>query len=114
MLVSCVYVCKSLTNFIYVDYVGNKAIVKFNGDCLKQEKTTFDHGKIVNIYIFYEIERSVNISSHPALENCLFGEVKLTKHIDVDLYKYFVYVIAFDREGFFSIGDEIGRYVIIF
>ena len=38
-----------------VNYVGTKARVKFNGDCLKQEKITFDHGKIVNIYIVYEI-----------------------------------------------------------
>ena len=38
-----------------VNYVGTKARVKFNGDCLKQEKFTFNHGKIVNIYIVYEI-----------------------------------------------------------
>ena len=53
-----------------VNYVGTKARVKFNEDCLRQEKITFDHGKIVNIYIVYEIE-SVNISSYPTLGNCL-------------------------------------------
>ena len=37
------------------NYVGTKATVKFNRNCLKQEKTLFDHGKIVNIYIVYEI-----------------------------------------------------------
>ena len=97
------------------DYVGTKAKVKFSGDCLKQEKITFNHGKIVNIYIVYEIERSVNISSYPTLENCLFGAVKLTKHIDVDQYEYFGYGIGFDRKGFFSHpsgGD--GKNVIIF
>ena len=31
------------------DYVGTKARVKFNGDCLKQEKFTFNHVIIVNI-----------------------------------------------------------------
>ena len=46
-----------------VDYVGTKTRVKFNGDCLKQEKITFNHGKIVNIYTVYEIERSVNVNS---------------------------------------------------
>ena len=71
-----------------VNYVGTKARAKFNGDCLKQEKIRLNHGKIVNINIIYEIERSVNISSYPTLENCLFGAVKLTKHVDVDLYKY--------------------------
>ena len=50
-----------------LDYVGNKIRIKFNGDCLKQQKITFNHGKIVNIYNFYEIERSVNISSYPTL-----------------------------------------------
>ena len=93
-----------------LDYVGIKTIVKVNGDCSKQDKITFDHGKIVNIYIVYEIERSVNISSYPTLGNCLFGAVKLTKHFDVDLYKY----CGYSRKEFFSVGDEVGRNVINF
>ena len=97
-----------------VDYVGTKGRVKFNGGCLKQDKISFDHGKIVNIYIVYETERSVNISSYPTLENCLFGAVKLTKHVDVDQYKYSGYSIGFSRKGSYSIGIEIGRNVIIF
>ena len=60
-----------------VDYVGTKAKVKFNGDCLEQEKITFNHGKIVNIYIFYEINDYRYISSYPTFENCFFGAVKL-------------------------------------
>ena len=91
-----------------------KARVRLSGDCLKQEKITFNHGKIVNIYIVYEIERSVDISSYPTLENCLLGAVELTKHVDVDLYKYSKYGIWFDRKGSFSIGNEVGRNVIIF
>ena len=55
-----------------------------------------------------------NIGSYATLENCLFGPVKLTKHVDIDLYKYSGYGIGFDRKGFFSIGDEVGRNVIIF
>ena len=97
-----------------LDYAGTTARVRFNGDCLKQEKITFNHGKTVNIYIVYEIERSVNISSYPTLENCLFGAVKLAKHVDVDLCKYSGYGIGFDRKGFYSVGDEVGRNVIIF
>ena len=95
-----------------VDYVGTKARVKFNGNCLKQEKITFNHGKIVNIYIFYEINDYRNISSHPTLENCFFGAVKLTKH--VGLYKYSGYGIRFDRKGYYSIGNDISGNVIIF
>ena len=80
--------------------------MKFNRDCLKKDKISFDHGKIINIYIIYEIQRSVNISSYPTLDNCLFGAVKLTKHNnDIDLYKYSEYGIGFDRKGSYSIGD---------
>ena len=57
--------------------------------------------KIVNIYIVNEIDDYRNISSYPTLENCLFGAVKLTKHIDVNLYKYSGYGIGFDRKGSF-------------
>ena len=45
-------------------YLGTKASVRFSRDCLKQEKITFNHGKIVNIYIVYEIEKSENTSSY--------------------------------------------------
>ena len=83
-----------------LDFVATKARVKFSEDCLKQEKITLNHGKIVNIYTVYEIEKSVTISSYPTLENYLFGTVKLTKHIDVDQYKYSGYGIGFDRMKF--------------
>ena len=80
-----------------------------------KKKITFNYGKIVNIYSVNEIEKIVNISSYPTIENCLFCAVKLTKHNnDVDLYKYSRYGIGFDRKGFFSIGNKIGRNVIIF
>ena len=48
---------KKLIN-LYLDFVGTEARVKFNGDCFKQEKITFNHGKIVNIYILYQIEKN--------------------------------------------------------
>ena len=32
-----------------LDYVGTETRVKSNGDCLKQEEITFNHGKMVNI-----------------------------------------------------------------
>ena len=40
-----------------LDYIANKIRVKFSGDCLQQERLTFNHGKIGNIYIVYEIEK---------------------------------------------------------
>ena len=39
-----------------INYVGNKIRVKFTGMCLKQSnKLTYTYGKIVNIYIVYEL-----------------------------------------------------------
>ena len=77
--------------------------IKFNKGCLKQGKISLNHGKVVNIYTVYEIDRSVNISSYPMLENSLLGAVKLTKHVDTDLYKDSGYGIGLDRKGFFSL-----------
>ena len=48
------------------------------------------------------------------LENCFFGAVKLTKHLDIYHYKYSEYGIVFDRKYFFSLGNKISRNVIIF
>ena len=95
-------------------YVDHKIRVKFWEDCLKQGKITINHEKIVNIYIVYEIDDYHPTTSYPTLENCLFGAVKLTKHVDVDQYKYSGYGIGFDRKGSYSVGNEIGRNVIIF
>ena len=75
---------------------GTKSRVKFNGSCLKQDKAMYSHRTIVNIYIVYEISKNYN-SSYPTLENCLFGAVSLTKHVDIDQYKYSGYGIGFGR-----------------
>ena len=66
---------------------GNKTRVEFNGSYPKQNKVIYTHGKIVNIYIVYEINKNYNISSYPTLGNCLFGAVSFTKHTDIDQYK---------------------------
>ena len=52
--------------------------LKFNGGCLEQDQITFNHGKIVSIYIVYELDSTPNDRSI-TLENCLFGTVKLIK-----------------------------------
>ena len=43
---------RSITQNLY--YYGIKTRVEFNGSCLKQDSVTFNHGKLVNIYIVYE------------------------------------------------------------
>ena len=42
-------------------YYGTKTRVKFTGRCLKQSKISYNHGKVVNINIVYELGTS---SSH--------------------------------------------------
>ena len=44
----------------------------------------------------------------------MFGAVSLTKHVDIDHYKYSGYSIGFDRKGEFSFGNGFGRNCIIF
>ena len=38
----------------------------------------------------------------------------MTENNDIDKYGCFGYDIGFDRKGFFSIGNDVGRNVIIF
>ena len=75
-------------------YLGNKIRVEFKGSCLKQDKITYTHGKIVNSYIVYEISKNFKISSYSTLEHYLFGAVSLTKSADIGKYKYSGYGIG--------------------
>ena len=93
-----------------LDYYDTKTRVEFNGRCLKQDTVTFNHLKVVNIYIVYEISKSINIGDYSTLENCLFGAVALTTNVDIDRYKYFGYGIGFDRHvNFLFPGTGLGR-----
>ena len=40
-----------------LNYFDAKIKVKFSRSCLKQDESTYTHGKIVNIYIVYEINK---------------------------------------------------------
>ena len=74
-----------------LSHYGTKTRVEFDGSCLKQEKVTFNHGKVVNIYIVYEITKIAivgNYDNHPTLQDELFGAVKLKKYADIDKYGY--------------------------
>ena len=82
-----------------LSHYNTKARVKFSGSCLKQDKAAYNHGTIINIYIVYEISKIYNISSYLALANCFFGAVILTKHIDIDQYKYSGHGIGYDKKG---------------
>ena len=82
---------------------------------MKQDSVTFNYKKVVNIYIIYEISKSINISNYLTLENCLFGVVRLNGNADIDTYGYSGCGIGFDKHGRFSLtGTGLGRNVIIF
>ena len=98
-----------------LSYYGTKIRVEFNGSCLKQDKVPYNHGKIVNIYIVYEIRKNYSISNYPTLGSCLFGAVSVTKNADIGKYEHSGYGIGFDRYGEFSFGTRrFGRNCIIF
>ena len=69
-------------------YDDLKVRVKVTGSCLKQRKLTYTHKTIVNVYIVNELGASTSNDNDPALKNCLFGAVTLTKNADIDKYKY--------------------------
>ena len=91
-----------------VCYYGTKTRVKFTGSCLKQPKISYTHGKVVNIYIVYELGASSSHDNDPTLKNCLFGAVTLTNNADIDKYGYSGYGIEFDRKSGFSFPGGVG------
>ena len=84
-----------------LNYYGTKTRVIFTGGCLKQSKISYNQGKVVNIYIVYELGASSFHFDDPTLKNCLFGAVTLTKNADIDKYGYSGYGIGFDKEEVF-------------
>ena len=92
-----------------------KIKAQFTGNCLKQPKFTFNHKKVVNIYIVYELGTSSSNVNDPTIKNCLFGAVTLTKNADIEKYKYSGYGIGFNRRSSFSFtGGGFGQNVLIF
>ena len=86
----------------------------FHGSCLKQDKVTYKHRTVVNIYIVYELSSTLN-SFDPTLENYLFGAVKITKNTDIDKSRFSGYGIGFDSKGIFVFPNgECACIVILF
>ena len=91
--------------------------VRFEGFYFKQMRLLRpNNDNIVNIYIVYLIDPISNsINSDYAVQNGLFGGVKITKNAtDTSKHKYEGYGICFDESGMFSMGNiNNGRYDII-
>ena len=94
---------------------NNRLGVTFNGNYMKQNKLGYAHGKIVNLYIVYELKNRKVDSPDFTFQNGLFGAVKITKIVNSSHYKYEGYGICFDGESSFSFGNRIdAKNVIIF
>ena len=55
-----------------LSYYGTKIRVKFTGDCLKQPKITYTHGKVMNIYFIYELGASSSNNSDPTIKKIVY------------------------------------------
>ena len=99
----------------FLSYYGTKTRVEFNGSSWKQDKITYTHGKIVNLYIAYEsVPGYSGDNNYPTLQNALFGAVKLTKNAGIDKYGDTGYGIGFDRRSrFLHPNDGYGQNAII-
>ena len=98
-----------------LSYYSTKIRVKFTGSCLKQDKVTYTHEKIANIYIVLKLGASSSHISDSTIKNCLFGVVTLTKNADIEKYGYSGYGIGFDRRSSFSFpSGGFGQNVLIF
>ena len=51
-----------------LSYYGTRTRVKFSGGCWKQSKISYTHGKVVNIYIVYELGASSSHNNGPTLK----------------------------------------------
>ena len=89
--------------------------MQFTRSCLKQSDHIFTHHKIVNIYFVYELAASSSHTNDPALKNCLFGAVTLSKNADIEKYKYSGYGTGFERRSSFSfLSGGFGQNVLIY
>ena len=82
---------------------------------LKQSQISYTHGKVVNVYILYELGASRAHNDDPTLKYCLFSAVALTKNADIDKYTYSGYRIGLDRRSSFSFpGTRFCQNVLLF
>ena len=59
---------------------------------------------MVNLSIVYELDTwSQDLNAEISLQDCLFGNTKITKNANPDKYSYSVYGNGFDSRSVFSI-----------
>ena len=97
-----------------INFNDIKTEVKLYGNCLTQDRLTFTHKKVVNIYNVYQIILWPYIlDTDFALGNSLFGAIKFIKNADPDKCKYSGYGIGIDEcRHLLSNGSGVGKNVI--
>ena len=80
-----------------------KRYFPFKVDCLIRGKAKSEYGKIINIFIVYDLQSNRNYNPELTLENCLFGAIKVTKNADVNKFKYSRYGLDLMEKEFFHI-----------
>ena len=94
----------------YID----RAKIKFRGSILQQKTIAYNHEKVVNIYVVYEIT-NVKYNNNPIQKNVLFETIKLTKNADIKKYKCSGNGSGFDSQIFYDHpSGGISKDVIIF
>ena len=87
-------------------WMNNSRIrLKFKGSCLKQEnKAAFTPKNVVNLFIVYELDIwSQDLNTEFALNDCLLGNIKITKNADFDKYSSSGYGIGVDSRSHLSV-----------
>ena len=83
---------------------------------MKQDKATFNHRNVVNLYFVYELNTwSRNLNIDVTLGDYRFGASKLIKNADPDKYGYIGYGTGFDARSQSSLPiRECGKNPVIF
>ena len=75
-----------------LSFKGEKISLNFNSSILVQEKISYTHGSIVNIYVVYSLSNIVISTDSNSIAECLFGATSLSNN------KYTSYSISFSSK----------------
>ena len=78
---------------------NNRLNARFSGNLLKQSKTGYLHGVGMNIYIVYKLQKRTVNNPDFAVQNALFGAIKITKNVNTSHHKYIGYRICLDSNS---------------
>ena len=94
----------------------DETYVHLQGSHFQQSNIIITNSNVINIYIVYKLNPiSSTRDATFTIQNTLFGAMEITKKADTSKYKYKGYVICFDEEGSFGIGNiNNRRKVLIF